>query len=53
MFTLKFTPTKVGMKVQVRQNDGQGYSWIESHTSKNATKGKDLINEEYKKLNGK
>lgn len=53
MFTVKFTPTAAGMRIQVTQQDGQGYSWIGGHTGNNNAKGQDWINAEYKKFNGK
>lgn len=53
MFTVKFTPTAAGMRIQVTQQDGQGYSWIGGHTGNNNVKGQDWINAEYKKFNGK
>ena len=47
MFTVKFTPTAAGMRIQVTQQDGQGYSWIGGHTGNNNAKGQDWINAEY------
>ena len=42
MFTVKFTPTAAGMRIQVTQQDGQRYSLIGGYTGNNNVKGQDI-----------
>ena len=42
MFTVKFTPTAAGMRIQVTQQDGQRYSWIGGYAGNNNVKGQDI-----------